>query len=82
LELVKFQGGWEVIIIHNISEVYSKTGLQEYEVKINNEFICKFKHKASDGLAKCLELAGLAVERAEKERKGKIANDVLVVLKT
>jgi hypothetical protein len=78
LELVKFQGGWEVIIIHNISEVYSKTGLQEYEVKINNEF----KHKASDGLAKCLELAGLAVERAEKERKGKIANDVLVVLKT
>ena len=50
-----------MIIIRNISKEYSKTDLQVYEVRINNEFICKFNHKASDGLSVCLEKAGIAV---------------------
>jgi hypothetical protein len=50
-----------MIIIHNISKVYSKTGWQKYEVKINDELICKFNHRAADGLAKCLAKASSAV---------------------
>lgn len=56
-----------MVIIHNISRKYSKTDWQTYEVKINLSLICTFRHKASDGLAKCLELASKAVEEKEKE---------------
>jgi hypothetical protein len=57
-----------MIIIHNISKVYSKTGWQKYEVKINDELICKFNHRAADGLAKCLAKASSAVYN--KRRNG------------
>jgi hypothetical protein len=50
-----------MIIIHNISKEYSTTGWQNYEVKVNDKLICTFDHKASNGLAKCLEEAGEAV---------------------
>lgn len=56
-----------MVIIHNISKKYSKTDWQSYEVKINQTLICTFRHKASEGLAKCLELASKAVEEKEKE---------------
>lgn len=55
-----------MIVIHNISKKYSKTGWQEYEVKINDERICKFKHLANRGLAKCLSVASNAVYRAKR----------------
>ena len=55
-----------MIIIHNISKKYSKTDWQKYEVKINDEPICKFTHKASEGLAKCLAKASAAVYNKEK----------------
>jgi len=57
-----------MIIIHNISKVYSKTGWQKYEVKINDELICKFNHRAADGLAKFLAKASSAVYN--KRRNG------------
>lgn len=55
------------IIIQNISDKYSKTDWQDYQVKINNKLICKFRHKASDGLSKCLQLASIAVDEAENK---------------
>lgn len=51
-----------MIIIHNISKEHSSTGWQRYEVKVNEELICEFDHKASNGLAECLRAAGDAVE--------------------
>jgi hypothetical protein len=41
-------------------------GWHHYEVRINREVICAFKHYRSDGLAHCLELAAEAV-RKERE---------------
>jgi hypothetical protein len=64
----KRRGRAEMIIIYNISKVYSKTGWQKYEVKINDELICKFNHRAADGLAKCLAKASSAVYN--KRRNG------------
>ena len=52
----------EMIIIHNISKEYSTTDWQKYEIKVNEELICEFDHKASNGLAECLRAAGDAVE--------------------
>ena len=51
-----------MIIVHNISEEYSLTDWQRYEVKVNDKLICTFDHKASNGLAECLRTAGDAVE--------------------
>jgi hypothetical protein len=56
-----------MIIIQNVSKKYSTTGWQDYQVRINDEQICKFKHLANDGLAKCLARAGSAVYKARKK---------------
>jgi hypothetical protein len=58
-----------MIIVHNISKKYSTTGWQEYMVRINDHPICKFKHKASEGLAKCLAKASSAVYNHEKGKE-------------
>lgn len=55
-----------MIIIHNISKKYSKSGWQTYQVKINDEPICKFTHNSSEGLAKCLAKASAAVYKKNK----------------
>ena len=58
------------IIIHNISgDNFDYTGINQYQVRINNRFISEFQHTRSDGLAECLRLAAKAVEdpmRVEK----------------
>ena len=51
-----------MITINNISKEYSTTDWQKYEIKVNEELICEFDHKASNGLAVCLRTAGDAVE--------------------
>lgn len=38
-------------------------GVCDYEVKINGRLITTFSHDRCDGLAKCLERAGKAVDR-------------------
>lgn len=58
-----------MIIIVNISKKYSTTGMQEYEIRINSTVITKFKHRAEEGLLKCLQLASLAVDRLGFETK-------------
>ena len=38
-------------------------GWHYYEVRIEREVICAFRHCRSDGLARCLELAAEAVKK-------------------
>lgn len=40
-------------------------GIRDYEVRINRDVIATFKHRRSDGLARCLLEASKAVERAK-----------------
>lgn len=58
------------IIIQNISgDNFDYTGINQYQVRINNKVIAEFQHTRSEGLAKCLRLAADAVEdpmRVEK----------------
>jgi hypothetical protein len=49
-----------MIAIINVSE--SPKGINDYEVRINKQLICRFQHKREEGLAKCLQLAAQAVE--------------------
>ncbi len=40
-------------------------GWRDYEVRINRDVICRFKHKRSNGLGRCLMEAARAVEQAQ-----------------
>ena len=51
-----------MIAIVNVDKKPRKTGLHTYEVRINQDIICRFTHKREDGLATCLRLASEAVE--------------------
>ena len=58
-----------MITIVNIGpQSADKGGWRNYEVRINQEVICKFRHKRSHGLAECLRSAAGAVE-LDKARK-------------
>ena len=51
------------IIIHNVRSLDGDPyGVCEYQVYINREPICTFRHRRSDGLARCLGLAARAVQ--------------------
>lgn len=43
-------------------------GWHRYEVRINRAPVCRFRHKRSDGLAKCLERAMQAVSNKNYEK--------------
>lgn len=51
-----------MIVIINVSKEPKLKGVHEYEVRINREVICKFKHKREEGLDVCLTRAAKAVE--------------------
>lgn len=52
-----------MIVIINVSEEYKDGGLQQYEVRINRDVICRFEHdKKVSSLAECLRDAARAVE--------------------
>jgi hypothetical protein len=53
-----------VIAIFN-TKTKTKDGKTVYQVQINDDLICRFKHKRSDGLGICLLEASKAVERAK-----------------
>lgn len=42
-------------------------GVHSYEVRINHRLITEFRHRRSDGLAKCLRSAADAVEKEASE---------------
>jgi hypothetical protein len=55
------------IIIHNISgDDFDATGLNKYQVRINQKVIAEFEHTRSDGLATCLRMAADAVEKTDR----------------
>ena len=43
-------------------------GWRNYEVRINQDVICTYQHKRSEGLARCLERAAEAVKSNEIQR--------------
>lgn len=51
-----------MIAIQNISKRLSATGLQSYEIRINETVIATFRHRREEGLAVCLERAAKAVK--------------------
>lgn len=56
------------VVINNISRHGDLRGLNQYEVRINNDpVIARFSHVRSDGLSGCLRKAADAVEAAMKE---------------
>ena len=61
-----------MIVIVNVSKNAPAIGIQDYEVRINQTVIAKFRHKREDGLTKCLQLAAAAVERAKWKEFAKI----------
>lgn len=69
------------IIIHNISgDDFDYTGLNKYQVRINQKVIAEFEHTRSDGLAECLRKAAEAVEddnRIEKQVEFKLLMEML-----
>ncbi|TCR07297.1 hypothetical protein [Neorhizobium sp. JUb45] len=56
------------VVINNISRHGDLRGLNQYEVRINNDLvIARFSHVRSEGLAACLRKAADAVAAVEKE---------------
>ena len=56
------------VIIQNISKKYSRTGMQDYVILINEMEVCRLKHRSEDGLATLLFSSAYAVEEKEVAR--------------
>ncbi len=55
--------------VQNVTNPKKLSGrVHEYEVKINNQVLAKFKHVRDEGAARCLRLAADAID---KEMYGK-----------
>lgn len=57
------------IVITNISDVYSRTGEQEYVVKLNNIPLANFVHVSELGMAECLDAAARALREVDVTSK-------------
>ena len=57
------------IIISNVSEKYSRTGEQEYIIKLNNIPLANFTHLSEKGMAECLRAAALAMDKVDVDKK-------------
>ena len=49
-----------------------KLGVRTYEVRINADVVCTFRHRRADGLGRCLLEASKAVERQKWEQAARI----------
>ena len=49
-----------------------KLGVRTYEVRINSDVVCTFRHRRADGLGRCLLEASKAVERQKWEQAARI----------
>ena len=58
-----------MLIIANISEVYSNKGKQTYAVSLNRYQLTTFNHKAELGMAECLRLAAEAIEATDVDKR-------------
>jgi histone H3/H4 len=57
-----------MIAIVNVSKTLSPFGWNDYELRINSKVIAAFRHKREEGLAKCLEQAAAAAEKAKRDQ--------------
>ena len=56
------------VIIQNISKKYSRRGIQDYVIRINEQEVCRLQHRSADGLATLLFRSAYAVEEKEIAR--------------
>ena len=56
------------VIIQNISKKYSRTGMQDYVILINEMEVCRLQHRSEDGLSTLLFRSAYAVEEKEIAR--------------
>jgi len=63
-----------VIAIVNVGphDDSDKLGVRTYEVRINADVVCTFRHRRADGLGRCLLEASKAVERQKWEQAARI----------
>ena len=70
---------WCVMLaIVNVTREAAKTGLNHYEVRVNDRVIATFEHNRNYGAAaQCLRDAADAVERCSEERQHKLILSLL-----
>ena len=56
------------VIIQNISKKYSRKGMQDYVIRINEMEVCRLRHRSEEGLSTLLFKAAYAVEEKEMAR--------------
>ena len=56
------------VIIQNISKKYSRKGMQDYVIRINEMEVCRLRHRSEEGLSTLLFTAAYAVEEKEMAR--------------
>ena len=56
------------VIIQNISKKYSRKGMQDYVILINEMEVCRLQHRSEDGLSTLLFRSAYAVEEKEIAR--------------
>lgn len=57
------------IIISNVSENYSREGVQKYEVRLNRILLSEFTHTSEDGMSECLIKAGESLKGLNIDEK-------------
>ena len=67
-----------MLAIVNVTREAAKTGLNNYEVRVNDRVIATFEHNRNYGAAaQCLRDAADAVERCSEERQHKLLLSLL-----
>lgn len=69
-----------MIAIVNVTKGGIKPGLNDYEIRINREFICAFHHHRELGLGSCLAHAAMAAMDYENRRNDDLYNQLLHML--
>lgn len=58
-----------MIIVCNVSEEYSRTGIQKYEVRINDTKLSSFEHNSEEGMSVCLHKAAESLKNVDIDAK-------------
>lgn len=67
-----------IAIVNVSSENTTTTGINQYEVRINSEVICKFEHdRKYNGLPQCLRDAADAVDKTVKLERAEILTKLI-----
>lgn len=58
-----------MIVVCNVSEEYSRTGIQQYEVRINDIKLSSFEHNSEEGMSVCLHKAAESLKNVDIDAK-------------